>query len=98
MLITNLNTHAASYVSVAELAAYWDVTRQLIYKHIQSGLLPAICLGPRCFRVRTKDALEFENVVLEAGQRYRVHQRTANPVDTTDSTAAAQSGRARAGG
>jgi hypothetical protein len=63
MLITNLNTHAASYVSVAELAAYWDVTRQLIYKHIQSGLLPAICLGPRCFRVRTKDALEFERML-----------------------------------
>jgi excisionase family DNA binding protein len=60
MLITNLDTHTASYVSVAELAAYWDVTRQLVYKHIQSGSLPAIRLGPRCFRVRTRDAVEFE--------------------------------------
>ena len=63
MVITNLNTHAASYVTVAELAEYWDVTRQLVYKHIQSGLLPAMQLGPRCFRVRTKDALEFERMV-----------------------------------
>ena len=60
MVITDLNTHAASYVSVAELAEYWDVTRQLVYKHIQSGQLPAIQLGPRCFRVPTKDAVAFE--------------------------------------
>ena len=63
MLITNLNTHNASYVSVAELAEYWEVTRQLVYKHIQAGSLPAMRLGPRCFRVRTADALEFERAV-----------------------------------
>jgi excisionase family DNA binding protein len=63
MDITNLNTHSAVYVTVAELAEYWEVTRQLVYKHIQSGSLPAICLGPRCFRVRTKDALEFERLL-----------------------------------
>jgi excisionase family DNA binding protein len=63
MGITNLNTHAASYVTVAELAEYWDVTRQLVYKHIQSGLLPAMRLGPRCFRVRTKDAVDFERLL-----------------------------------
>jgi excisionase family DNA binding protein len=63
MGITNLNTHSASYVTVAELAEYWDVTRQLVYKHIQSGLLPAMRLGPRCFRVRTKDAVEFEQLL-----------------------------------
>ena len=63
MGITNLNTHAASYVTVAELAEYWDVTRQLVYKHIQSGLLPAMRLGPRCFRVRTVDAVAFERIL-----------------------------------
>jgi excisionase family DNA binding protein len=63
MVITNLNTHSASYVTVAELAEYWEVTRQLVYKHIQSGLLPAMRLGPRCFRVRTSDALEFEKML-----------------------------------
>jgi excisionase family DNA binding protein len=63
MGITNLNTHSASYVTVAELAEYWDVTRQLVYKHIQSGLLPAMRLGPRCFRVRTTDAVDFEKLL-----------------------------------
>jgi excisionase family DNA binding protein len=63
MVITNLNNHSASYVTVAELAAYWEVTRQLVYKHIQSGLLPAIRLGPRCFRVRTEDAVAFERLL-----------------------------------
>ncbi|RPI51811.1 MAG: DNA-binding protein [Acidobacteria bacterium] len=63
MVITNLSTHAANYVSVAELAEYWEVTRQLVYKHIQAGALPAMRLGPRCFRVRTIDALEFERTV-----------------------------------
>ena len=62
MGIANLNTHSASYVTVAELAEYWDVTRQLVYKHIQSGLLPAMRLGPRCVRVRTRDAIEFERL------------------------------------
>jgi len=60
MGISNLKTHSASYVTVAELAQYWEVTRQLVYKHIQTGLLPAMRLGPRCFRVRTADAIEFE--------------------------------------
>jgi excisionase family DNA binding protein len=60
MGISNLKTHSASYVTVAELAEYWEVTRQLVYKHIQTGLLPAMRLGPRCFRVRTTDAIDFE--------------------------------------
>ena len=60
MVSTDLNTHASSYVTVTELAEYWEVTRQLVYKHIQSGLLPAMRLGPRCVRVRTHDAREFE--------------------------------------
>ena len=63
MVINNLNTHSASYVTVAELAEYWDVTRQLVYKHIESGLLPAMRLGPRCVRVRTRDAIEFEKLL-----------------------------------
>jgi len=63
MVITNLNTHAASYVTVTELAEYWEVTRQLVYKHIQSGLLPAMRLGPRCVRIRTHDAREFERIL-----------------------------------
>jgi excisionase family DNA binding protein len=63
MGISNLKTHSASYVTVAELADYWEVTRQLVYKHIQTGLLPAMRLGPRCFRVRTEDAIDFERLL-----------------------------------
>ena len=63
MGISNLKTHSTSYVTVAELAEYWEVTRQLVYKHIQTGLLPAMRLGPRCFRVRTTDAIEFERLL-----------------------------------
>jgi excisionase family DNA binding protein len=63
MGISNLKTHSASYVTVAELAEYWEVTRQLVYKHIQTGLLPAMRLGPRCFRVRTADAIDFEQLL-----------------------------------
>ena len=63
MGISNLKTHSASYVTVAELAEYWEVTRQLVYKHIQTGMLPAMRLGPRCFRVRTEDAIEFERLL-----------------------------------
>ena len=63
MGISNLKTHSASYVTVPELAEYWEVTRQLVYKHIQTGLLPAMRLGPRCFRVRTTDAIDFERLL-----------------------------------
>jgi excisionase family DNA binding protein len=63
MGISNLKNHSASYVTVAELAEYWEVTRQLVYKHIQTGLLPAMRLGPRCFRVRTTDAIDFERLL-----------------------------------
>ena len=73
MGITNLNTHIASYVTVADLAEYWDVTRQLVYKHIESGLLPAMRLGPRCVRVRTRDAIEFERLLSSKSTPGRPH-------------------------
>jgi excisionase family DNA binding protein len=80
MVITNLNTHAASYVSVAELADYWEVTRQLVYKRIQSGLLPAMRLGPRCFRIRTADALAFERHVSSKWQKAVSSSRGTKPM------------------
>jgi excisionase family DNA binding protein len=36
------------------------VHRKQIYKQIEAGTLPAIRLGPRLWRIRTADALEFE--------------------------------------
>ncbi len=58
--IFRLQDHAASFVTIAELAEYWMVSRSQIYKHIDAGTLRAIRLGPRLFRISTVDALDFE--------------------------------------
>lgn len=55
-----LESHPGPYVTVSELAAYWLVSRKLIYKQIDAGTLEAIRLGPRLLRIRTTDALDFE--------------------------------------
>ena len=60
MPIRDLAAHPAHFVTVAELAKYWAVSRQQIYKRIESGALAAICLGSRLYRVRTSVALEYE--------------------------------------
>jgi len=59
--LQNLKTHPEPYVTIGELAEYWLVSRKQIYKQIDAGTLPAIRLGPRLLRIRTIDALEFEN-------------------------------------
>jgi excisionase family DNA binding protein len=60
MAIRDLATHTTQFVTVAELAEYWGVSRQQIYKRIESGALDAICLGARLYRVRTRTALDYE--------------------------------------
>ena len=60
MRIRDLATHTAPYVTVGELAEYWAVSRQQIYKRIESGALESIRLGTRLYRVRTRAALEYE--------------------------------------
>ena len=60
MPIRDLAAHPAHYVTVADLAEYWAVSRQQIYKRIESGALAAIRLGSRLYRVRTNAALEYE--------------------------------------
>lgn len=60
MAITNLATHPEPYVTVKELAEYWEVSRRVIYKQINAGTLPSIRLGPRLMRIRTSVAQEFE--------------------------------------
>ena len=62
MPLHDLQSHKEPYVTVAELADYWLVSRKQIYKQIEAGVLPAIRLGPRLLRIRTADALEFERV------------------------------------
>jgi excisionase family DNA binding protein len=60
MPIRDLASHQARYVTIAELAEYWGVSRQQIYKRIDSGALGAIQLGSRLVRVCTTAALEYE--------------------------------------
>ena len=60
MVIVDLATHSEAYVTVAELARYWQVSRRLIYKQIDAGALESIRLGPRLYRIRTCVAREFE--------------------------------------
>ena len=60
MPIRDLVSHQARYLTIAELAEYWGVSRQQIYKRIDSGALEAIQLGSRLVRVRTAAALEYE--------------------------------------
>ena len=71
MPIRDLAAHPARYVTIAELAEYWAVSRQQIYKRIESGALEAIQLGSRLYRVRTAAALEYE-------QRAMVGQKANN--------------------
>ena len=47
-------------MTIGELAEYWMVSRKQIYKQIDAGTLRAIRLGPRLLRIRTADAIEFE--------------------------------------
>ncbi len=63
MPIRELNSHPEHYVTVGELADYWAVSRQQIYKQIESGALVALRLGPRLYRVPTTAAIEFERAV-----------------------------------
>jgi excisionase family DNA binding protein len=58
--IVNLALHTEKYVTVAQLAAYWQVSPKQIYKQIDAGTLPALRLGPRLYRIRTTAALDFE--------------------------------------
>ena len=70
MPIRDLASHHARYVTIAELAEYWGVSRQQIYKRIDSGALDAIQLGSRLVRVRTAAALEYErNARVGSGTR-----------------------------
>jgi excisionase family DNA binding protein len=60
MSIENLARHVSRFVTVSELAAYWLVSPQQIRRHIETGELDAIRLGPRLYRIAVEDALRFE--------------------------------------
>jgi excisionase family DNA binding protein len=73
--VRDLAAHSEPYVTVAELAEYWLVGRKQIYKQIDAGQLPAIRLGARLMRIRTKDAIEFER----RANMKRAPQRAVEP-------------------
>jgi len=52
---------AAPYVTLGALAQRWGVRPQQIHKHIETGALRAIRLGPRLIRIRSTDAAQFES-------------------------------------
>jgi len=60
MVISDLSTHSAHYVTISELSDYWAVSRQQIHKWIDARMLLAIRLGKRLYRVPTQAALDFE--------------------------------------
>ena len=59
MAIQSLSNHPRPFVSIRELADYWDISRHAIYKQIDAGTLPAVRLGLRLYRIRTADAIDF---------------------------------------
>jgi excisionase family DNA binding protein len=81
MPIRDLATHQARYVTIAELAEYWGVSRQQIYKRIDSGALEAIQLGSRLVRVRTAAALEYERQARVSSTTRTTEQETITRID-----------------
>src|SRR5712692_235433 len=79
--LENLKSHSEAYVTIGQLAAYWLISRKQIYKQIEAGTLRAIRLGPRLLRIRTADAIEFEQRAnMQPSQQKRTAARAALPV------------------
>ena len=58
--ITDLLAYSGAFVTVRQLAEYWDVSRKHVLKLIETGCLESIRLGPKTYRVRVQAVLEFE--------------------------------------
>jgi excisionase family DNA binding protein len=58
--LTNLPAYSGAFVTVRQLAEYWDVSRKHVLKLIVTGALESIRLGPKTYRVRVQAALDFE--------------------------------------
>ena len=79
MAIRDLASHHARYVTIAELAEYWGVSRQQIYKRIEAGALEAIQLGSRLVRVPATAALEYERRARVATGKSRTQDNGTTP-------------------
>lgn len=58
--LTDLLAYPGAFVTVRQLAEYWDVSRKHVLKLIETGSLESIRLGPKTYRIRVHAALEFE--------------------------------------
>jgi hypothetical protein len=58
--IRNLRNHPSAIVTPAELATYWHLTSAELREYIEGGALKAIRFGTSVYRIRTKDAIEFQ--------------------------------------
>jgi hypothetical protein len=61
-MITDLQEHPEPYVTTSELADYWRVSRKQILKQIEAGTLKTVRLPRWRLRIRTLDAIRFENM------------------------------------
>ena len=71
--ILNLRNHPSAIVTPAELARYWNVTSAQVRKYIEGGTLKAIRFGTSLYRIRTKDAIEFQ-------RRHSIASRRSQPL------------------
>jgi hypothetical protein len=58
--IQTLRSHPSAIVTPAELVKYWRLTSAELREHIEGGALKAIRFGTGVFRIRTKDAIDFQ--------------------------------------
>ena len=58
--IQDLASHSESFVTVGQLAAYWNVSRKYVRRLIDTHALEAARFGPRSYRVPTPAARAFE--------------------------------------
>ena len=72
MSIKDLATHSARYVTVAQLAEYWAVSRRQILKRIESGARDLPKGEPGEFVGEVHDLFSAGGSVVEGGHRSRL--------------------------
>jgi excisionase family DNA binding protein len=82
----DLQSHPEPFLTIQDLARYWGVSRRLIYKQVESGVLPAIRIGPRSLRIPTRDAIEFEQRLIANGPAIDTPSMPRVARDTKEST------------
>lgn len=76
MAIRNLAEHPVSFVTVRELAEYWLVSQKQVRKHVASGRLQGIRVGPRLYRITVASALALERAFTQTA----VPEKISTPV------------------